>query len=166
METEADIVGARSEALAGQFEKAVADLVKAVEGCSDTQWRAVCGDEKWTVAATAHHVGAQWPLEMEYITAAAEGRTMPAYSWDDINAKNEAHAKANAAASKADTAKILREGSPSVAAYVRALSDAQLDRTGALPLAGGAAVSTEQLITGGVLIEHATAHLASIRAAG
>lgn len=48
----------------------------------------------------------------------------------------------------------------------RALSDEQLDRTGALPLADGASVSTQQLIEGGVLIGHVTGHLASIRAAG
>jgi len=156
----------RSEQLAGQFEQAVANLVKAVEGCSDAQWGAICGDEKWTVAATAHHVAAQWPLENEYLHAAAEGRAMPAYTWDDINARNATHAAEHAACSKADAAKLLRDGGASMAAWVRGLSDEQLDRTGALPLAGGAMVSTEQLITGGVLIEHATAHLASIQAAG
>jgi hypothetical protein len=156
----------RSEQLAGQFEGAVANLVKAVEGCSDGQWGAVCGDEGWSVAATAHHVGSQWPLEMEYISAAAEGRAMPAHTWDDINGRNAGHAAEFSACGKGDVLKLLREGSASMAAYVRGLSDEQLDRTGALPLAGGAMVSTQQLIEGGVLIEHATAHLKSIQAAG
>jgi hypothetical protein len=160
------IMANRSEQLAGQYEQAVANIVKAVEGCSDAQWGAICGDEKWTVAATAHHVGSQLPLEMEYISAAAEGRAMPAHTWDDINGRNERHAAEFSACSKADALKVLREGSATMAAYVRGLSDEQLARTGALPLAGGAMVSTEQLITGGVLIEHATAHLASIQAAG
>lgn len=156
----------RSEQLAGQFEQAVANLVKAVEGCSDAQWRAVCGAEGWSVAATAHHVGAQWPLEMEYISAAAEGRPMPTHTWDDINGRNARHAEEFAACGKGDVTKLLRVGSASMAAYVRGLSDEQLDRTGALPLADGAMVSTQQLIEGGVLIEHATTHLASIQAAG
>jgi hypothetical protein len=156
----------RSEKLAVQFESAVADLIRAVEQCPDAQWRAVCGDEQWTVAATAHHVGSQWPLELEYISAAAEGRTAPAHTWDDINAKNARHATEFSACTKADAAKLLRDGSAPMAAYVRGLKDEQLDRTMALPLANGAAVSTQQLIEGGVLIEHATAHLQSIRAAG
>ena len=156
----------RSEKLAAQFESAVAELIGAVEQCSDAQWRAVCGDEQWTVAATAHHVGAQWPLELEYISAAAEGRTAPAHTWDDINARNARHATEFAACSKADAARLLRDGSASMAAYVRGLSDEQLDRTMSLPLADGASVSTQQLIEGGVLIEHAVAHLKSISAAG
>jgi hypothetical protein len=52
-----------------------------------------------------------------------------------------------------------------VSTWVRGLSDEQLDRTAPLPLANGAVVSTQNLIEGGVLIEHATAHLASIKAA-
>jgi hypothetical protein len=156
----------RSEKLAAQFESAVAELIGAVEQCSDAQWRAVCGDEQWTVAATAHHVGSQWPLEHEYISAAAEGRSAPTHTWDDINARNARHATEFAACTRADAVKLLRDGSASMAAYVRGLSDEQLDRTMSLPLANGASVSTQQLVEGGVLIEHATAHLQSIRAAG
>ena len=51
------------------------------------------------------------------------------------------------------------------AAYLRGLSDDQLDRTGELALADGASVSTQQLIEGGVLIDHVRGHLQSMRAA-
>ena len=155
----------RSEKLATQFERAVAELIGTVEQCTDGKWRAVCGDEQWSVAATAHHVGSQWALEHEYITAAAEGRSAPTHTWDDINARNARHATEFAACTRADAIKLLRDGSAPMAAYVRGLSDEQLDRTMSLPLADGAAVSTQQLIEGGVLIGHATAHLQSIRAA-
>ncbi|MEO6197760.1 MAG: hypothetical protein ABIP58_06585 [Dehalococcoidia bacterium] len=40
-----------------------------------------------------------------------------------------------------------------MAAYIRGFSDEQLDATINLPLAGGAAVATQQLIEGGVLID-------------
>lgn len=63
-------MGARSDALATRFEQAFTDLAKTVESCSPAQWQAVCGDEGWTVAATAHHVASQLPLEREYISAA------------------------------------------------------------------------------------------------
>lgn len=158
-------MGARSDELASEFEQAVADFAKVVESCSDAKWRAVCNAEGWTVAQTAQHVSGQFPLEMEFIAAPAEGKPMPAYTLDDINAKNDGRAAKNTAVSKADVLAELRAGGASTAAYIRALSDEQLDRTGALGLAGGAEVSTQQLIEGGVLIAHVTGHLESIRAA-
>lgn len=159
-------MGNRSDALAGQFEQAVADFAKAVEACSAAQWAAVCNAEGWTVAQTAQHVSGQFPLEMEFISAAAEGKPMPGYSWDDINGKNDNRAAKNASVTKADVVKELRDGAASTVAYVRGLSDEQLDRTGALLLADGALVSAQQLIEGGVLIAHVTGHLESIRSAG
>jgi hypothetical protein len=115
------------------------------------------------VGQTAQHVSGQFPLEMEFIRAAAEGTTMPAYTWDDINGKNDGRAEKNAGATKAQVLQELKDGGASTAAYVRGLSDEQLDRTGKLGLAGGADVSAEQLILGGVLIEHVTGHLQSIK---
>jgi hypothetical protein len=101
---------------------------------------------------------------MEYITAAAEGKEMPGYSWDDINARNDARAEKNSTASKADVLRELRDGATSTAAYVRGLSDEQLERAGALALAGGASVTAQQLIEGGVLIDHVRAHMQSLQA--
>lgn len=155
----------RSEELVQRFETAIGDLAATAEQCSDAQWQAICGAEKWTVAATVHHVGAQFPLELEYIKAAAEGAQPPQYTWDDINQKNDARAAANAAISKADAIAGLRAGAATMATYVRGLSDAQLDATAPLKLADGAAVSAQALIEGGVLISHAVEHLASIRKA-
>jgi hypothetical protein len=158
-------VGARASALADQFEQRIAELARAIEDCPDGKWGALCGEEQWTVAATAHHVATQFPLEMEYLLAASTGTPMPPHSWDDINVRNAKHAKEFTAISKADALKALRQNSAPIAAWVRALSDEQLDRTASLALADGATVSTEQLILGGVLIDHATAHTKSIRAA-
>ncbi|MBI5284502.1 MAG: DinB family protein [Chloroflexi bacterium] len=156
----------RAAELARQFEQAVADFARTVEGCSDAQWAAACKAEGWSVAQTAQHVSGQFPLEMEFITAGADGKSLPTYTWDDINGKNDSRAAKNGSVSKADVLKELRAGASSTAAYIRALSDEQLDRTGALPLAGGASVSTQQLIEGGVLIGHVTGHLESINTAG
>jgi mycothiol maleylpyruvate isomerase-like protein len=160
------MMGQRSEVLANQFEQAVADFAKAVQGCSDAQWGALCNAEGWSVAQTAQHVSGQFPLEMEFITAAAEGRPLPGYSLDDINAKNDGRAAKNAGATRDNVVRELRDGAASTAAYIRALSDEQLDRAGALPLANNASVSTQQLIEGPVLIAHVTGHLESIRGAG
>lgn len=156
----------RAAKLADQFDQAIGEFAKTVEACPEKQWQAMCGDEGWTVAATAQHVAGQFPLEREYISAAAEARQMPAYTWDDINGMNERRAQASSACGKAEVLKLLRGDGASMSAYIRGLSDEQLDRTGVLALADGASVSTQQLIEGGVLIDHVQGHLQSIRAAG
>jgi hypothetical protein len=159
-------MSARAEALASQYEQVLADLQAEIEQCPDSKWSAVCSPEGWTVAATAHHVGSQLPLEREYLTAAAASSPMPAYTWDDINARNAKHAADFAAASREDAIRIIRDNGLATAVWVRGLSDEQLDRKSPLPLANGAEVTTQQLIEGGVLIEHAISHLQSIRNAG
>lgn len=158
-------MGQRANDLANQFERAVATFAETVEQTSESQWHAICSAEGWSVAQTAQHVSGQFPLEMEFITASAEGRPLPAYSLDDVNGKNDARAAKNSAATKADVLKELSDSAASTSAYIRALSDEQLDRTSPLPLAGDAPVSTQQLIEGGVLIAHVTGHLESIRSA-
>jgi hypothetical protein len=158
-------MGSRATQLADEFEQAVWELAATIEGCSDQKWMALCNAEGWTVAQTGQHISGQFPLEMEFIGAGAEGRTLPAYTWDEINAKNDGRGARNSSVSKADVLKELREGAASTAAYLRGLSDEQLDRTGSLGLAEGASVSTQQLIEGGVLIDHVRGHLGSIRTA-
>ena len=159
-------MGQRTSALADQFEQTLAEFASTIEAIPDDKWTAARGLEGWNLAATAQHVSGQFPLEMEYITAIAEGRPLPSYSWDDINAKNDGRAANNASVTKADVLTELRESGKSVAAYLRGLQDEQLDRTGELALAGGATVKTQALIEGGVLIDHVKGHLSSIRAAG
>lgn len=156
-------MGERSDKLAGQFEQALAEFAEVVKAIPEERWGAGGGNEGYTVAATAQHVSGQFPLEREYISAAAEGNPMPPYSWDDINGMNDRRAKENKACSKGQVLSELRDGGATMAAYIRALSDEQLDRKGALALAGGAEVSAQQLIEGGVLIDHVRGHLQSIR---
>jgi DinB superfamily len=153
----------RANEWARKLEAAVTDFRKAIEECTDAEWSAVCDAEGWTVAQTAQHVAGQFPLELEFISAAAEARPMPDYTWDDINARNEARAAKNSSATKADVLNELRTRAAVAASYIRSLSDEQLDRTGSLGLADGAIVTTEQLIEGGVLVAHVTGHLESIR---
>jgi hypothetical protein len=154
----------RAEELANTFEQAVSDFAQTIEQIPDDKWKSKGGPEGWTIAGVAQHVSGQFPLEMEFITAAAEGKEMPGYSWDDINSRNESRAEMNSNASKQDVLRELREGAASTAAYVRGLSDEQLDRKGALALAGGAEVTAEQLIQGGVLIDHVRGHMQSLLA--
>jgi hypothetical protein len=151
-------MGERAQQLAARFEQAVEDFAAAVEACPEDVWRSVRGPEGWTVAAAAQHVSGQFPLEMEYVTAWAEGKPAPAYTWADVNAKNDARAAKNTNATKADVLKELRASAPGIASYIRGLNDEQLDRKMGLPLADGAEVTTEQVLLSGILIDHLDAH--------
>jgi uncharacterized damage-inducible protein DinB len=155
----------RAETLARQFEEASAELAAEIEKTPDEKWQTAHGPEGWTIAATAQHVAGQFPLESEYIFAAAEGKPMPTYSWDDINHKNDTRAAANTNATKAEVLDLLRKDTARMAEYVRNLTDNQLDRQAPLALADGAMVSTLQLIEGGVLIDHVRGHTKSIQEA-
>jgi hypothetical protein len=158
-------VGKRSDELATEFEAAVADLAKEIEGCPDEKWEATT-EEGWSVGTLAQHIAGQFPLEMEFIRAGAEGKPLPAYNWDDINGKNDTRAAAEANVTKDDVLQTLRDGAASTAAYLRSLDDSALDNKAPLALANNAEVTTEQLIRGGVLIDHVRGHLKSIQAAG
>lgn len=158
-------MASRGEQLAAQFDEVVHEFITTIEGCSGERWGFAKGPEGWNVAATAQHVSGQFPLEMEFITASAEGRPLPDYSWDDINERNDARAASNGAATKEQVLNELRELGQQARDYVAGLSDEQLDRKAPLPLANGAEVSTQQLIEGGVLIDHVRAHTASIKSA-
>jgi hypothetical protein len=159
-------MGQRSEELATRFEQVIDDIIREVESASEEKWAGACGHDGWTMAATAHHVAAQWPLETEYLDAASAGAPPPTHTWDDINQLNDRRAAEHANVGKADVIQALRDGRARMGAYVRALNDGQLDMTAPLALADGAEVSTQQLIEGGVLIDHAASHLAEIRATG
>jgi hypothetical protein len=158
-------MSSRAEQLAQQFDEVVSEFIEVVEGCPDERWGGAKGPEGWNVAATAQHVSGQFPLEMEFITAAAEGRDLPAYTWDDINEKNDARAASNDGATKQQVLQELRDLGQQARDYVAGLSDEQLDRKYAFALASGAEVSTQQLIEGGILIDHVRAHTKSIQAA-
>ena len=158
-----DVVGQRASALADQFEAAVKEFESTINAVPDGKWNADC-DGGWTVAQLAEHVAGQFPLEMEFIRAGAEGKSLPDYNWDQINERNDTRAAKNAGMNKTDVIKLLQTGAASAAAFIRGLDDSQLDNKGKLVLANGAEVTTQQLIEGGVLIDHVNGHMKSIQA--
>jgi hypothetical protein len=76
---------------------------------------------------------------------------------------NAAAAQENAAQPKGVAMERLRTNAPAAIAYVRGLSDEQLQRTGTLPF-GGDPMTAEAVIEH-VLIGHPRGHLASIQVA-
>jgi len=154
-------MGAKAEALAKQFEAKVQESTAVLEKLSDADWKKVTAAEKWSVAATAHHVAGSHEQIANIIKVVAAGQSVPGFTMEMLNASNDQHAKDFAAVSKADTIALHKKGAAAAAAAVRALDDGQLGKSGTV-LAGMPAMSAEQVISG-ILINHIDDHFGSIK---
>ena len=157
-----ELMGARAEALAKQFEAKVADMTKAIEKLSDADWKKVTAAEKWSVGVTAHHVAVSHEGIAGVVKGVASGQSMPPFTMAMLDEMNAQHAKEHAQCTKAETLAAHKKGAAAAAALVRGLTDAQLDAKGTV-MTGMPAMSAQQVIEG-VLIHHVAEHLGSIRA--
>lgn len=153
-------MSARAETLAKQFEAKATEMTSTLEKLSDADWKKTTA-EKWTVGVTAHHAaGAHEPIA-GIVTAVANGKAMPPFTMEMLNEGNAKHAVEFANCTRAETLALHKKGVATAAAAVRALSDAQLDRSGA-PLVGVPAMTAQQMVEG-ILINHIEEHLGSIK---
>ena len=154
-------MSARAESLAKQFEAKAAEATAILGKLSDADWKKMTEAEKWTVAVTAHHMaGAHEPIAGILKTVAA-GQSIPNFTMDMLHEANAKHAREYAGCTKAETLALHQKGVAAAAAAVRALSDAELDRSGTV-LTGVPAMTAQQVVES-VLINHITEHLGSIR---
>ena len=157
-------MSSRAEVLARRFEQTNEELIAAVEGCSDEQWRTTCPGEQWSVGVTAHHVATSHVPIAGVVRALATGQPLPPITSEMIDAGNAEHARQFANCSREETVEQLRSAGLEAASIVRSLSDEQLDNGAELPILNGQRVSAGQFAEM-VLIGHPTGHLESIRAA-
>jgi len=151
----------RARNLAQQLEQANHELVTTIEGLSDAQWRAATPDDGRSVGVVAHHVAASHKTVAGHVSAIAHGQAVPHITMDMIHAGNAEHAKQFAHCTKAETLALLRQNGAAAVATVRALGDAELDRSVTLPMGPMTAAQVVERI----LIGHAQGHHASIRQA-
>jgi DinB superfamily len=154
-------MGARAETLAKQFEAKAAEMSAALGTLTDGDWKKVTAAEKWSVGVTAHHVaGAHEPIAGIVKTVAA-GQSLPNFTMAMLDEANAKHARDFAGCTRAETLALHQKGAAAAAATVRALSDAELDRSGTV-LTGAPPMTAQQVIEG-ILISHINGHLGSIR---
>ena len=154
-------MGAKTEALAKQFEAKAQEATQVLEKLSDADWKKVTEAEKWSVGVTAHHVaGAHEPIANIVKTVAA-GQSIPGFTMDMLHEMNAKHAKDFANCTKAETIALHKQGAATAAAVIRGLNDDQLGKSGTV-LTGMPAMTAEQAITG-ILIDHIDDHYGSIK---
>ena len=154
-------MGAKSEALAKQYEAKVQEATGVLEGVSDADWKKTTGGEQWTVGVVAHHVAGGHEGIAGIIKTVAGGQSIPNFTLDVLHEMNAKHAKEFANVSKAETIALHKKNAAAAAAVVRGLSDDDLAKSGTV-LGGMPAMSVEQIVTN-ILINHIDDHVGSIR---
>jgi len=154
-------MGAKSEAIAKKLEGKAQEAIATLKKLSDADWKKMTKAEKWSVAATAHHMAGSFDAVAGIAKALASGNFRSDFTRAALDDMNAAHAKEHANCSKTETVALFEKGSAAAAAVVRGLSDEQLARSGTV-FADLPPMSVEQLISGG-LIDHIDEHCGSIR---
>jgi len=154
-------MGAKGEALAKQIEAKAKDASATLDKLSDADWKKVTEAEKWTVAATAHHLASGLEAVSGLVTGIVAGKSPDNFTRGMLDQMNAQHAKEHANCSKAETAALLKKGAATAVATVRGLSDEQLAKSGTV-FADAPPMTAEQLVQGG-LVKHIDEHFGSIR---
>ena len=155
-------MGAKSEALAKQFEAKAQEAVAILEKLSDADWKKVTEAEKWTVGVTAHHLARALEAVAGIVTGIVSGQSRGNFTRAMLDEMNAQHAKEHANCTKAETVALHKKNAAAAAAIVRGLDDAQLDHTGTV-LTGMPPMSAAQFVER-ALIGHIDEHIGSIRA--
>ena len=157
-------MGTRAEALADELQQVPDEVAACIEAVPDEAWQRASAAEQCTVAALACHIADGYRNILDsLVKPITEQREGPRFSQEDLAQWNAAAAEANAAQPKSTALERLRTEAPPAIAYVRTLSDEQLDRSAPLPF-GGDPMAAEAVITH-ILIGHPRGHLASMQAA-
>jgi len=154
-------MGAKSEALATQFEAKARDAMVTLERLSDADWKKVTAAEKWTVGATTHHLAGALEAVAGFVTVVASGQSLGHFTGAMLDEMNAKHAEEHANYTKPETRALFEKGAAAAAAVVRGLSDDQLARSGTV-FAELPPMTVEQLVVRG-LISHIDEHIGSIR---
>jgi Mycothiol maleylpyruvate isomerase N-terminal domain len=155
-------MGAKTEALARQFEEKARAAVATLERLGDAEWKRVTVAEKWTVGVTAHHLAGGLEVVAGIVTGIVSGApprgNFTRAMLDEMNAQ---HAKEHADCTRAETLTLFQRGAAKAFAVVQGLSDDQLAKSGTV-FTDAPPMTAEQLIMLG-LVGHIDDHMGSIR---
>jgi len=154
-------MGARSGALAKEFEIKAQEARATLQKLGDADWRKVTEAEKWSVGVTAHHVASTFEVVPDVVRAVTAGRSLDGFELGRIDEINARHAVDHAGCSKAETIELYDKGVAAAAAAIRELSDEDLTKSGTLAT-GVPPLTAEQIISLG-LLNHIDEHFGSIR---
>ena len=155
-------MGAKTEALARQFEGKARNAVATLGTLGDEEWKKVTAAEKWTVGVTAHHLAGG----LEAVAGIVSGIVFGApprgnFTRAMLDEMNAQHAEEHADCTRAETLALFQKGAATAFAVVRGLNDDQLAKSGTV-FTDAPPLTAEQLIMLG-LLGHIDEHMGSIR---
>jgi len=162
--SERAVMSQRANELASAFERANESVISAIEGCTEEQLRAVCEGEGWPVVVAAHHIALSYQPIAGLARQIGTGGPIPPLTPEMLDQMNAEHAKECANVSREETIALLRQEAAAAADIVRSLTDEQLERSAAIPLAGGQTFTAHDMVEQ-ALIGHPMDHGRSIQAA-
>jgi hypothetical protein len=154
----------RSNALADTLERGVRALISLSSTLNAAEWKTAIPHDGRTVGVVVHHVANIMPLEIDVAVSIASGTTIIGVSWDMVRLINADHALTYRDVTKEEALDLLRHNCGLATATIRALTDADLDRTVPNSMYADAPL-TCQFFLEDHAVRHSYHHLAKIRAA-
>ena len=146
--------------IADQFRGLNANLISAVEGCSDEEWMQSSISENWPIAVVAHHVAIVNSGFAGMVERLANGETFtPTTNMEKIHESNARHAEEYARVGKPEVLGKLRDSGAAVENALRQVKPDQLDNHAGV--FGGNPLTIAQVIDY-VVIGHTAEHYNSI----
>lgn len=159
-------MGQRADALAMDLERTNAGVIAFTESLFDADWDVFVPNEERRVGVVIQHIAFAYTAEINLIRAILIDDRLPGIyescaQLDKINAR---HAMQLQAGTRDDALQELRRQGDDAASFIRALDDADLEKSRALGLWDGEVFTVGSLIER-IILGHPQGHLASIRAA-
>jgi hypothetical protein len=152
----------RGEGYAVDLEQATEQLIEFIESCTDEQWSTLVPGEEWTVGVLVHHCAVGNDSARGWLGEMVDGSGV--ITTDEQNdAANARHAEEFADVTRGETIGLLQRTAPATAAYLRGLSDEELDRSAPFGPAGGAVLTADRFAQN--VSRHPLGHLEHARAA-
>jgi hypothetical protein len=138
------------------------DLISFAGTCSPEQWATLVPGENWSVGVLVHHCALGHEAGTSWIRQMVETGNVPGTP-EELDAKNAEHAAQFAGIGIAETVALLQDNGAPAVAYLRTLSDEELDREAVFGPAGGGTFTVERFAS--VLARHPLGHLGHAREA-
>lgn len=158
-----DATRSRGDTLATRLEQGATALAEFARTLTTAEWETRVPRDTRKIGVTVHHVASMYPLEIDLTRKLAQGEPIVGVTWDDIAVVNASHAKEYDQVTKEAALALLARNSAAAAAYVRSLSDEELDRAAPVSLNANAPLTCQFFVEDHAL-RHSYHHLARMRA--
>ena len=136
----------------------MAEVIAVAGGCSQADWMMGCVKEQRSVGVLFDHIAAGDSQWVRWVQEFVDGRPVE-LTVETLTQRNAEHAHRAVARPRAETVADLKAGSARTSAFIRTLTDEQLELTQEFAWAGTQSVSW---VAGGA-VRHANGHLRSIK---